>query len=576
MIKTLAKSIKEYKKETILSPVFIAFEVILDVLIPFTMALVIDNGVKKGDMNYIYIMGSIMIVIALLSLFFGIGSAKYAAKASAGFAKNLRKDMFNSIQDYSFSNIDKFSNASLVTRMTTDVSNVQLSFQMLIRIMIRAPFMIIFAFGATIAINFKLSLIFAATIPFLGIALFLIIKFAMPNFKKLFKKYDDVNMIVGENLRGIRTVKSFVREDEQIKQFKKESKAERDYAIKAERLVTWNGPILQFTIFACIILISLFGSKFVISEELSTGNMLSFYTYIFQIMMNLMNLSMVLVMFAMSKPSGMRIVEVLNEESDIKNNINPIKEVIDGSIIFRNVNFSYKENRMVLNNINLDIKSGQVVGIIGGTGSSKSSLVNLISRLYDVTSGEIFVGGINVKNYDIESLRNKVSVVLQKNVLFSGTIRENLLWGNKFATDEEIEKATKSAQAYDFIMAFPDNYNTLIDQGGTNVSGGQRQRLCIARALLKDPKVIILDDSTSAVDTKTDALIRKAFKNDIPNVTKIIIAQRISSVEDADQIIVLDKGNINGIGTHQELLANNLIYKEVYESQQKGVGNNAK
>lgn len=572
MIKVLKKSIREYKKPALLSPFFVSLEVILDVLIPIIMAKVIDNGVKVGNMNYIYKMGSVMFVLAALSLVFGIASAHAAAKASTGFAKNLRKDMFEKIQSYSFSNIDRFSNSSLITRMTTDVTNVQFSFQMLIRIMVRAPFMIIFAFIATLTINVKLSLIFACAIPFLAVALFLLTKYAMPHFRKLFKKYDDVNLVVGENLRGIRTVKSFVREEEQVKSFEKENQELRDYAVKAERLITWNGPVLQFTVFTCIILISLFGSKFVISGDLSTGNMLSFYTFVFQILMNLMNLSMVLVIFSMSKPSGMRIVEVLKEESDLKNKENPLMNVDNGSIVFNNVSFSYTSDRMGLQNINFNIDSGEVIGIIGGTGSSKSSLVNLISRLYDVNNGEILIAGQPIKDYDIETLRNNVSVVLQKNVLFSGTIKENLLWGNKYATDEEIVKACKSAQAHDFIEAFPDKYNTLIDQGGTNVSGGQRQRLCIARALLKQPKILILDDSTSAVDTKTDALIRRAFREDIPNVTKIIVAQRISSVEDADKIIVLDKGQIDGMGTHDELLKSNTIYKEVYESQKKGVG----
>ncbi len=575
MLKTLSKSIREYKKDSILSPVFVAIEVILDVLIPFTMAMVIDNGVKKSDMSYIYKMGGIMLLIAAFSLVFGILAGNCAAKASAGFAKNLRKDMFSKIQTYSFANIDNFSNSSLVTRLTTDVSNVQLAFQMLIRIMVRAPFMIIFAFVATVSINLKLSLVFAAAIPFLGAALLLIIKYAMPNFRKLFKKYDDVNLIVGENLRGIRTVKSFVREDEQINKFKNESGQLRNFALKAERLITWNGPILQFTVYACIILVSLFGAKFVILGELSTGNMLSFYTYIFQILMNLMNLSMVLVMFSMAKPSCIRIMEVLNEESNIKNIENPIMNVADGSISFNNVSFGYVEEKMVLENINFDIKSGQTIGILGGTGSSKSSFVNLLSRLYDVSNGEITIANTPIKNYDIKTLRDNVAVVLQKNILFSGPIKENLLWGNKNATDEDIIKACKLAQAYDFVMALPDKFDTIIDQGGTNVSGGQRQRLCIARALLKTPKILILDDSTSAVDTKTDALIRNAFIKDIPDVTKIIVAQRISSIEDSDQIIVLEDGKINGVGTHNSLLISNEIYREIYESQVKGVDNNA-
>ncbi len=576
MIKTLAKSIREFKKDAILSPVYVSLEVILDVLIPIAMSLVIDNGVKKGDMNYIYMVGGLMLVMAALSLLFGILSGKCAANASVGFAKNLRKDMFENIQHYSFSNIDKFSSSSLVTRLTMDVNFVQMAFQMMIRIMVRAPFMIIFALIASLTINAKLALVFMAAIPFLGVILFILISKATPNFRKMFVKYDNLNLVVGENLRGIRTVKSFVREEEEKEKFKDVSQELKDYTLRAERLIVWNGPVLQFTIFASIILICLFGSQFIIAGTLSDGAMLSFLTYVYQILMNLNMLSMVLVMFIMARPSALRIMEVLKEQSDIDNCENPIMIIENGDIKFDNVSFGYKENKMVLSNINIDIKSGQTIGILGGTGSSKSSLVNLLSRLYDVNEGELLIGGINVKDYDVTTLRDNVAVVLQKNTLFSGTINQNLRWGNKDATEEEIIHACKLAQAHDFIMAFPDQYETLIDQGGSNVSGGQKQRLCIARALLKSPKILILDDSTSAVDTKTDALIRKAFYEFIPNVTKIIIAQRIASIEDADQIIILDKGKIEDIGNHNQLIIRNKIYMEVYDSQKKGVEKNAK
>ncbi len=572
MIRTLAKCIRENKKATILTPILVSIEAILDVLIPFLMAFLIDNGINKSDTKVIIIFGIILAICAILSLFFGVLSGKYAAKASTGFAKNLRKDMFYNVQNFSFSNIDKFSTASIITRHTTDIMNVQMAFQMIIRVAVRAPSMLIFSLIMAFVVNVKLALIFLVAIPFLGIGLYLIATKAHPIFEKVFRTYDKLNSVVEENVKGIRVVKSFVTEDKEINKFYGISgEIYKDFS-KAERIVALNNPLMQFSVNIVIILISLFGGMAIVHNNLTTGELTSLITYAMQILTSLMMLSMVLVTIMISRASAERIVEILQEKSDLQNNEKAIKEVPNGSIKFEDVNFSYvnDENKYCLKNINIDIKSGETIGIIGGTGSSKSTLVQLIPRLYDVTTGAVSVGGINVKDYDIKSLRNQVAMVLQKNVLFSGTIKENLRWGNEKATNEEIINACKQAQADEFINNFPDKYDTYIEEGGTNVSGGQKQRLCIARALLKKPKILILDDSTSAVDTKTDSLIRKAFKEDIPNVTKLIIAQRISSVEDADKIIVLENGEINGIGTHEELLKNNTIYNEVYTSQTKG------
>ena len=573
MIKKLASYIREYKKDSILTPVFIAFEVILEVIIPVLMAMIIDNGVEKGNMKYVTILGVIMLVMAFISLTFGALAGKTGAKASTGFAKNLRKGMFYKIQDYSFSNIDKYSTAGLVTRLTTDVTNVQNAYLMIIRTLVRAPFMLIAAMVMSFYINSKMSLIFLGAIIFLGVSLYFVISNAHPIFKKVFRKYDDLNASVQENLTGVRVVKAYVREDHEISKFHKASQNLYNMFMKAEKIIILNAPIMQFTMYTIILLFSWFGAKMIVSNSMTTGELMSLFTYAGNILMSLMMMSMVFVMVTMAKSSAERIVEVLEEESDLKNPENPIYEVKDGSIEFDNVNFSYsKEDNLNLENINLNINSGETVGIIGGTGSAKSTFVQLIPRLYDVTSGSLKIGGVVVRDYDIETLRNEVSMVLQKNVLFSGTIKENLRWGNKNATDEEIIEACNAAQASEFIENFPDKYDTYIEQGGTNVSGGQKQRLCIARALLKKPRILILDDSTSAVDTKTDALIRKSFKESIPDTTKIIIAQRISSVEDADKIIVLNDGKIDGIGTHEELLKTNEIYKEVYECQVKGAG----
>ena len=574
MLKKLSNYIGNYKKDSILTPIFVSLEVIMEVILPLLMAKIVDNGVEKGNMKYVTFLGLIMLVIALVSLTFGALAGKTGATASTGFAKNLRRAMFHNIQDFSFQNVDKYSTSGLITRLTTDVTNVQNAYLMIIRILVRCPFMLISAMAMSFYINFNMALIFLGATIFLGGALYIVISRAYPIFDSVFKKYDNLNESVQENLTGIRVVKAYVREEHEVSKFHKASKNLYDNFIKAEKLVIMNGPIMQFTMYTIIILFSWFGAKFIISDRMTTGELMSLFTYAGNILMSLMMISMVLVMITMAKSSAERIVEVLDEESTLKNNENPIYEVKDGEIEFENVDFSYSndKNKLSLENINLKIKSGETIGIIGGTGSAKSSLVQLIPRLYDVTSGSIKVSGIDVRDYDIETLRNAVSMVLQKNVLFSGTIKENLRWGNKDATDEEIIKACEAAQATEFIETLPDKYDTYIEQGGTNVSGGQKQRLTIARALLKNPKILILDDSTSAVDTKTDSLIRKAFKESIPNVTKIIIAQRISSVEEADKIIVLDDGKINGIGTHEELLQNNDIYKDVYKGQMKGAG----
>lgn len=589
LLKTLTKSIREYKKASILSPIFVAFEVVLEVAIPFIMSMLVDYMQKNEsnlNINTIIMYGGILLGLAILSLLFGFLAGKYCAEASTGFAKNLRKDMFYAIQDYSFTNIDKFSTSSLVTRMTTDITNVQMAYMLVIRTAIRAPLMIIFALIMSFTINTYLALIFLIMVPLIATGLILIFKKAHPIFIKVFKKYDKLNNTVQENVRGIRTVKSFVREDYETEKFKKSSNDIKEDFIVAEKILSFNNPLMNFAIYCTTLIISLLGSMVIVNSldgtvafkfgQLSTGQLSSLITYTTQILMALMMVSMIVVMITMSITSAERICEVLNEKSDLTNPENPIMEVKNGDIEFKNVNFSYcgSEDKLSLKNINLKLKSGQTLGIIGGTGSSKSTLVSLIPRLYDTSDGEVLVGDINVKDYDIETLRNNVAMVLQKNVLFSGTIKENLRWGNENATDEELIEAAKLAQADSFIQTFPDKYNTFIEQGGTNVSGGQKQRLCIARALLKKPKILILDDSTSAVDTKTDALIRKAMKENIPNTTKIIIAQRTSSVMDADLICVLDRGKICGLGTHEELLKTNAIYQEVYYSQNRIGGDN--
>ena len=574
MVKKLASFIKEYKKDSILTPIFVILEVVMEVIIPLLMARIIDVGIQNGDVNYILEMGIALIISAILSLVFGMLSGRFAAKASAGYAKNLRKAMFHKIQDYSFENIDKFSTSSLVTRMTTDVTNVQMAFQMIIRILVRGPIMMIFALFMVMSISMKLSLIFFVAIPFLGVILFFIAIKAHPNFERVFKKYDKLNNVVQENVSAIRVVKAYVREKFEEKKFKNVNDEVYKYFKKAEKIVAFNGPAMQITIYTSILLISYIGSKLIVGGEMGTGELSSIITYAWQILSSLMMLSFVFVMIIMAESSAERILEVIEEEPTIKDKENAIKEVPNCSIEFNNVSFRYgdeeDEEKYALENISLKINEGETIGIIGGTGSSKSTLVQLIPRLYDVTKGSIKVGGIDVKDYDIHALRDSVAMVLQKNVLFSGTIAENLRWGKKNADEEELKNACKLAQADSFIKEFPSKYDTKLDQGGTNVSGGQKQRICIARAILKKPKILILDDSTSAVDTKTDSLIRKAFREEIPNTTKIIIAQRISSVEDADKIIVLNDGKIDGIGTSKELLKTNKIYKEVYESQVKG------
>lgn len=578
MIKKLTAYIGEFKRDTILAPISVILEVILEVLLPVLMAAVIDNGVESGDLNYVLKVGGLMLVVAILSLLAGTMSGVFAAKASMGFGRNLRKAMYDNIQNFSFENIDHFSTAGLVTRMTTDVTNVQQAFQMIIRMFVRAPIMLISALIMCIRINAKLSLIFLVALIFLGSVFAYIMTHAYPLFDKMFKGYDRLNASVQENLTGIRVVKAYVREDYEQKKFHGATDNLKKLSINAERLVILNQPFMQFTVYTCILLISWMGAKLIVLDgAMSTGQLMSLFTYTTQILMSLMMISMVFVMVTMASSSAERIVEVLEEKSSLTNPQSPklpIYEVKDGSIQFDKVFFSYSDDKekCVLENLDFTIKSGETVGIIGGTGSSKSTMVQLIPRLYDVLSGSVRVGGQDVRDYDIESLRNQVSMVLQKNVLFSGTILENLRWGNKDATEEECRHACQLAQADEFISKMPDGYHTYIEQGGSNVSGGQKQRLCIARALLKKPKILILDDSTSAVDTKTDALIRKAFAEEIPDTTKLIIAQRISSVQDADRILVLDEGKIVGFGNHEELLKTNEIYQEIYKLQQKGAG----
>ncbi len=577
MIKTLAAHIKEYKKASIATPFFMILEVIMETLIPFLMATLVDDGINKGNLNHVYRIGALMLVFAVIGLFAGLMGGKYGAKASAGFAKNLREDMYKNIQTFAFSNIDKFSTAGLVTRLTTDVTNVQNAYQMLLRMCMRAPVTIICAMAMSFYYNTKIASIYLIVVILLGGVLAIIISRAGRYFKAAFPKYDELNASVQENVSAIRVVKAYVREDHEKKKFKKASHNIYNLFVKAENVIVFNSPAMQFAVYGCILLISWLGAHMIVGSGetvLTRGDLTSLMAYCMNILMNLMMLSMVFVMVSMSSASAGRIAEVLNEKADIVNPEKPVYEVSDGSIVFDNVNFSYKKTggEYVLSDINLDIKPGETIGIIGGTGSAKSSLVNLISRLYDVTDGSVKVGGRDVREYDIETLRNEVSVVLQKNVLFSGTILDNLRWGDKNATEEECKRACRLACADEFIDRFPDGYNTYIEQGGSNVSGGQKQRLCIARALLKKPKIIIFDDSTSAVDTATDARIRKALATEIPDTTKLIIAQRISSVQNADRIIVMDEGRINGVGTHDELLASNAIYREVYESQTGGGG----
>lgn len=576
MIRTLLKEVKEYKAASIATPFFMILEVLFETLIPFLMASIIDKGVNTGDIHHIYKVGGIMIVAAFCGLLAGMAGGRYGAKASTGFAKNLRNKMFDQIQTYSFANIDHFSTAGLVTRLTTDVTNVQNAYQMMLRMMMRAPASMICAMVMAFMINARLASIYLVAVVILGVILFFIIRHATAYFQQAFPKYDALNASVQENVSAIRVVKAYVREEQETSKFQYASKNIYDIFVRAEKNVIWNSPIMMFTVYTCIILISWFGAKMIVVKSLTTGELMSLLAYCMNILMSLMMLSMVFVMIIMARSSAERVCEVLSEESTLKNPENPVHEVKNGDIQFEDVVFSYnrKADKPVLNHVNLNIRSGQTIGVIGGTGSSKSSLVQLIPRLYDVTEGRVLVGDVDVRDYDIESLRNEVAMVLQKNVLFSGTIKENLRWGDENATDEEIQRVCRLACADEFVQTFPDGYDTYIEQGGTNVSGGQKQRLCIARALLKKPKILILDDSTSAVDTKTDAAIRKAFAEEIPDTTKIIIAQRVSSVEDADQIIVLDEGEIKAIGCHEELMQSSDIYREVYESQKKGGDDN--
>jgi len=572
MIKRILKCVREYKKASIYTPILVSLESVMEVIIPFLMAYLIDEGIMPENLKVILIIGFLLVIAAILSLTFGALAGKNAAIASTGFAKNLRHDMYHKIQDYSFYNIDKFSTSSIVTRLTTDVSNVQHAYQMIIRIAVRAPSMMLFSLIMAFTINAKVSLVFLGIIPFLGISLFVIAKKARPLFENVFNTYDELNNTVAENVRGIRVVKSYVMEDYEIEKFKTTSNKIYKSFTKAERLVSLNSPIMSLSMYTCIILISWFSSKYIITNTMTTGQLTSLITYATSILSSLMMLSMIYVMCTISLPSIKRCSEILEEIPDLKETASPIKKVKDGSIEFQDVDFSYVKdpNKLSLKDINIKIKSGETIGILGTTGSSKSTLVNLIPRLYDATVGNILVGGINVKEYELKALRDQVSMVLQKNVLFTGTIKENLLWGNANATDKEIQNACRLACADEFIEKMPDKYNTHIEQGGTNLSGGQKQRLCIARALLKKPKILILDDSTSACDTATDAKIRKSFKKYIPKVTKIIIAQRIASISDADKVIIIDKGRIIAFDTPNNLLKTNDIYKEIYESQMEG------
>ena len=574
MIKTLASQIKEYKKASIATPIFMILEVIMETIIPLMMASIIDDGVSVGNAGHIYKMGALMLAAACFSLFSGFMGGKYGAKASTGFARNLRKAMYENIQTFSFSNIDKFSTAGLVTRLTTDVTNIQNAYQMLLRMCMRAPFSLICAMVMSFAVNTRIATIYLIAVLVLGVILGVLITRTTKYFRSIFQKYDDLNESVQENVSAIRVVKAYVREDHEKEKFTKASGNVYKLFTKAEAMICLNMPIMQFTVYTCILVISWMGAHMIVSNTLTTGGLSMLLTYCMNILMNLMMLSMIFVMVTMSVASARRVAEVLNEKPDITNPENPVMEVADGSIEFRHVDFSYKKDAKepVLKDINLKIRSGETIGILGGTGSGKSSLVSLLSRLYDVTKGSVLVGGRDVREYDIDVIRNQVAVVLQNNVLFSGTILDNLRWGDKEATKEECMHACDLACASEFIEKLPKGYDTYIEQGGTYVSGGQKQRLCIARALLKKPKVLILDDSTSAVDTSTDAKIRKAFAEEIPGTTKLIIAQRVSSIQNADHIIVLENGEVNGFGTHEELLENNEIYRDVYESQTSGNG----
>ena len=573
MVKKLMRSIREYKKASLLAPIYVACEVILEVLIHYLMAGIIDIGIAESDMNYIYTMGTVLIVAAMASLFCGFMSGRYAAIASAGFAKNLREDQFRCVQKFSFANIDNFSAASLVTRMTTDVTNVQNAYQMIIRTAVRSPLMLVCAMALSFTVNWRLALIFLVAIPLLGGGLIFIALKAHPYFNKVFRRYDRLNTVVQENVSGARVVKAYVRGNEETEKFKEVSADVYKKFKTAEKIVAFNSPLMQFVMYFCILIISALGAQYIVAGTgFTTGELSSMIVYATQILSSLMMLSLVFVMIIIAQTSAQRIVEVLDEKPDLASPENPVEEVPDGAVEFDNVSFSYvkDKNKCALKNVSFKINSGETVGIMGGTGSAKSTLVSLISRLYDATEGNVRVGGIDVRKYDLEKLRDQVAVVLQKNVLFSGTIKENLRWGDKNATDEELVRVCKLAQADDFVSAFPDGYDTYIEQGGTNVSGGQKQRLCIARALLKKPKILILDDSTSAVDTKTDAMIRKALREDLPSMTKFIIAQRVSSVEDADKIIILDNGEVAAFDTPANLLETNEIYREIYFTQKGG------
>lgn len=574
MIKRLLKSVREFKKDALLTPFFVVLEVVMEVIIPLIMALLIDKGIDGQDMAAIWKYGIILVLCAMLALVFGAAAGTFAARASTGFARNLRHDMYYNVQNFSFSNIDKFSTGSIVTRLTTDVTNVQNAFQMCTRIAVRCPVMLVFALFMAMKINSRMALVFLAVLPILAIGMGILMKVVGPVFERAFKIYDRMNTVVQENVRGIRVVKTYVREDHETEKFEGVSGMLYRTFSKAQKTMAGVMPLMQFCMYACMLLISWFGARLIVGGSMTTGELTSMFSYAMQILMSLMMVATVFVMITMAKASAERVAEILDEQPDLHNPANPIHEVKDGAIEFDDVSFSYKgdERKLALKNVNLHIKAGQTVGILGGTGSAKSTLVQLIPRLYDTTHGTVKVGGVDVRDYDIEALRDQVAMVLQKNVLFSGTIKENLRWGDENASDEELERVCRLAQADEFIQQMPDKYDTHIEQGGSNVSGGQKQRLCIARALLKKPKILILDDSTSAVDTKTDALIRKAFAEEIPDTTKIIIAQRVSSVQDADQIVILDGGTVQAVGTHDELLAANTIYQEIYNQQNRKGG----
>ena len=574
MIKRLLKSVREFKKDALLTPFFVVLEVVMEVIIPLVMAMLIDKGIDGQDMAAIWKYGIILVACAMLALVFGAAAGTFAARASTGFARNLRHDMYYNVQNFSFSNIDKFSTGSIVTRLTTDVTNVQNAFQMCTRIAVRCPVMLVFALFMAMKINSRMALVFLAVLPILAIGMGILMKVVGPVFERAFKIYDRMNTVVQENVRGIRVVKTYVREDHETEKFEGVSGMLYRTFSKAQKTMAGVMPLMQFCMYACMLLISWFGARLIVGGSMTTGELTSMFSYAMQILMSLMMVAMVFVMITMAKASAERVAEILDEQPDLHNPANPIHEVKDGAIEFDDVSFSYKgdAHKLALKNVNLHIKAGQTVGILGGTGSAKSTLVQLIPRLYDTTHGTVKVGGVDVRDYDIEALRDQVAMVLQKNVLFSGTIKENLRWGDENASDAELERVCRLAQADEFIQQMPDQYDTHIEQGGSNVSGGQKQRLCIARALLKKPKILILDDSTSAVDTKTDALIRKAFAEEIPDTTKIIIAQRVSSVQDADQIVILDGGTVQAVGTHDELLATNTIYQEIYNQQNRKGG----